>query len=86
MVMMPYNSTWRNIRKLMHQVALLKKRLTSDLDVERSGQVSAHHGEGECAACLGLLHESQRMVPPQRAVLSQCHFECGIWREKGEDG
>jgi hypothetical protein len=37
MVMMPYNSTWRNIRKVMHQVYIgFETSLTLDFNVQRS--------------------------------------------------
>jgi hypothetical protein len=39
MVMMPYNSTWRNIRKLMHQVLFLSNILILGIDVAGSGKV-----------------------------------------------
>jgi hypothetical protein len=39
MVMMPYNSTWRNIRKLMHQVLLMSNILILGVDVAGSGKV-----------------------------------------------
>jgi len=62
MVMMPYNSTWRNIRKVMHQVLDLPDYLTKGPYVARGRKISTVDGTGKCSATLGILYESKRVV------------------------
>jgi hypothetical protein len=62
MVMMPYNATWRNIRKLMHQVGNSPNLLMIGFNVARGREISTFNGKREYAINLGIFYQSSRMV------------------------
>jgi hypothetical protein len=80
MVMMPYNETWRKIRKLMHQVRnnFVNRVNDQDTHVKRSGSISTNYGERKRPASLGVLYQTQGMVFAQWTILQQvCRY--GSW-------